>query len=223
MKVGVLGGTFDPIHLGHLRVAEQARKVFGFSQIHFAVAATPPHKRAGNIIPFIHRYAMVCLATARRREFLPSMVEIEPPASPFSIDTLRKLTRGGREGEIYFIAGGDSLLDVTNWRRSEELLASYNFVFVTRPGSGSLDTVDLPPAARRRLRDLRGLGPRALRPRLRAETRRSESSIYVIDVGALDISSSEIRRRAAAGTRIAHLLPPLVHAYIQKLKVYGER
>lgn len=227
MRVGVLGGTFDPVHLGHLHVADRTRRLFGFSEVHFVVASSAPHKPKHALIPFNHRYAMVTLATAGHGQFLPSMIELESPASPFSIDTLGKLARRAPGRELYFIAGGDSLLDVVNWRRSEELLGSYNFVFVTRPGSGSLAEIDpagaLPAGARARLLDLRGLSRGSLRSRIRPGRRRRGPLVYLLDVAALDVSSSQVRKLAAAGKRISHLVPPPVREYIQKLEVYGER
>jgi len=226
MKAGVLGGTFDPIHLGHLHLARRTQRLFELSQVYFVVACTPPHKRAKTIIPFSHRFAMVSLATARQRNFVPSLIELEPPESPFTIHTLGKLARcdGRSARDLYFIAGEDSLLDVSNWRQSEKLLTSYNFIFASRPGVKHVDALALlPPEAAARLRDLRGLAPRELRRRVKLEEQTSENRIFMIDVAALDISATRIRTLASAGKRIDRLVPPSVHEYIQKQSIYGER
>jgi nicotinate-nucleotide adenylyltransferase len=224
MKLGVFGGTFDPIHLGHLHVASRIQSLFGLSQIHFVVAATPPHKRRVGLLPFSHRYAMVALATLGSISFVPSTVELEPPASPFSIHTLKKLVRNnGRDLlDVYFIAGGDSLLDVANWRDSLNLLTTYNFIFVARPGVATIEAkAVLPRKAAKRVREFRGLGSRQLRQRIRREEGSSENRIFIVDVDAPDISSSRIRSLVSSGKRIRHLVPVAVHEYIQKLRLYS--
>jgi nicotinate-nucleotide adenylyltransferase len=225
MKVGVLGGTFDPIHLGHLHLARHTQRLFELSQVYFVVACTPPHKCTKTIIPFSHRFAMVSLATAGQRSFVPSLIELEPPESPFTIHTLGKLARcdGRRARDLYFIAGEDSLLDVSNWRQSEKLLTSYNFVFASRPAVEHADALAvLPPGAVSHLRDLRGLAPREVRRRIKLEEQTSENRIFMIDVAALDISATRIRALASAGKRIDRLVPPSVHEYIKKQSIYGE-
>jgi nicotinate-nucleotide adenylyltransferase len=225
MRVGVLGGTFDPIHLGHLHIARHASRLFGLARIYFVVAAAPPHKRASRLRPLHHRYAMVVLATSRSSAFLPSLVELEPPASPFSSDTMAKLARHLSGAELYFIAGGDSLEDVRSWHRSEALLSSYSFVFVTRPRLGSFTAADpltaLPPRVRPRTRDLRAAPRRALAGRIARERGSRQPRIWVMDLDAPDISSSRIRSLAASGGRIRHMVPPLVDDYIRKLEIYG--
>ncbi len=167
---------------------------------------------------------MVALATAGFPSFLPSMTELEPPASSFSIHTLGKLARPrrGPRPRLYFIAGEDSLQDVANWRASRELLISYNFVFVTRPGVRTIPAESLlPKRTVARLCDLRGVKPRELRRKIEKEQESKENRVYLIDVGALDISSTQIRERAVSGKRISHLVPAPIHEYIQKLHIYG--
>ena len=147
---------------------------------------------------------MVALATAGFPSFLPSMTELEPPASSFSVHTLGKLARPrrGPRPRLYFIAGEDSLQDVANWRASRELLISYNFVFVTRPGVRTIPAESLlPQRTVARLCDLRGVKPRELRRKIEKEQESKENRVYLIDVGALDISSTQIRERAVSGGR----------------------
>jgi nicotinate-nucleotide adenylyltransferase len=223
---GVFGGTFNPIHLGHLHLARSVQRLFGLEQIHFVVAAAPPHKPLEELVPFIHRYAMVSLATAGRRSFAPSLAELEPPSSPFSLHTMAKFARrrSGAAANLYFIAGGDSLLDVGGWHESGELLTTYNFIFVARAGVQVLDAgAILPPEVLRRIRDLRGLGARELRAGIRAEKYAAENRIFIVDVGVPDISASQVRSLVSAGKSIDHLVPSAVHQYIQKLHLYGER
>jgi len=224
MKLGVFGGTFDPIHSGHLHMAQQARRVFGFTSVHLVVAGFPPHKSGRELLSLHHRFAMVALATQEFPCLVPSLIELEHPASPFSIDTLGKLERRlrGSGTDLYFIAGADSLLEVSGWRAAEALLTRYNVVFVSRPGVeiGNPCAV-LPRKAHPRVRDLRGLKLTRLRRTVRQEDSGSLTRIFLVDLHALDVSSSEVRRRATSGRRVAHLTPPAVRAYIKKLHLYG--
>jgi nicotinate-nucleotide adenylyltransferase len=225
-RLGVLGGSFNPIHLGHLHIAQRSRELFGLSQIHFVVASFPPHKPPQDLISYTHRYAMASLATSGLEGYLPSLVELEPPASAYTIDTLGKLARrfGVTGKELYFLAGGDSLLEVNGWHNSTTLLLSYNFVFVTRPG------VPLPAnggtllqAAASRLVDARGLEACRMQEMIAAGLAAADSRIYLVDAGSPDVAASQVRRRASLGQRIDHLVPAPVHEYIQKQHLYGER
>ncbi len=226
VKLGVFGGTFNPIHLGHLHLARRVQRLFGLDQIHFVVATSPPHKPLEELVPFIHRYAMVSLALASRPAFAPSLAELDSPRSPFSLHTMEKFARRhpGELSSLCFIAGGDSLLDVGEWHESRELLTSYNFVFVARAGVPVLNAADvLPPEVQQRIRDLRGLGPGQIRTRVQARESSDENRIFIVDVGAPDISASQIRALVADGKDIRHLVPASVCQYIQKLHLYGER
>jgi nicotinate-nucleotide adenylyltransferase len=224
-RLGVLGGSFNPIHFGHLFLARRIRDLFRLQRVHFIVAAAPPHKPAGGLVPFIHRYAMVSLALAGSRNFIPSPVELEPPPSPFSVHTLEKLDQRnrGEHARLFFIAGGDSLLDVGEWHESERLLASHDFVFVMRtgvdiPGPAGL----LPLSARGRLLDLRDRRPVEIRAAIRVAEDRREKRVYLLDVGAPDISASAIRQHIAAGKAVDNQVPARVREYIDKLQIYGE-
>jgi nicotinate-nucleotide adenylyltransferase len=221
-RAGVFGGTFNPVHSGHLHIAKQIQSIFSLSLVHFVVASTPPHKRPESLVPFLHRYAMVSLAVAGNRAFIPSLIELEPQASPYSVDTLRKLaSRAERDGStLYFIAGGDSLLEVKTWRESEKLLASYNFVFVIRPGISEIDvTACLPAKTISSVCDIRGLSGAQIQKRI--DDCAGENRIYLVDAGAPDISSSGIRERVSSGKTIRSMVPEPVHEYIQKLQLYG--
>jgi nicotinate-nucleotide adenylyltransferase len=225
VKIGVLGGTFNPIHLGHLHIARKVQALFSLSQVHFVVATMPPHKRPENLIPFTHRYAMVSLAVAEEPSFIPSLIELEPQASPYSVDTMSKFAyRAGRDkGMLFFIAGGDSLLEVKSWRESEKLLNFCNFIFVVRPGAKTIVPEDaLPGKAAARMLDLTGLKRAQIR-RLIGEEDESHNRIYIVDAGALDISSTNIRNLAASGKSIRRMVPGPVSKYIRKLHLYGGR
>ncbi len=225
-RLGVLGGTFNPIHLGHLHVARSVRRLFDLDRIYFVVACTPPHKSLENLVPLTHRYAMVTLATAGEPSFVPSLIELEPPVSPFSVNTMEKLARrnDGKGSVMYFIAGGDSLAEVCTWRDSATLLASYSFIFVTRPGSAAVEPASvLPEKALPGVRNLVGLKPFRLRRRIRAEEAHGTNRIFIVDIEAPDISASRIRELVSRGKRIRHLVPAPVHEYLKKTHLYGER
>jgi nicotinate (nicotinamide) nucleotide adenylyltransferase len=168
---------------------------------------------------------MVCLAVAREASFIPSLIELEPEASPFSVDTMRKFARWMERdsGVLFFIAGGDSLLEVKSWRDSEKLLNSYNFVFVMRPGTKSFVAGDvLPEKTTSRVRDLTGLKRVQIRRRI-AEEGVNECHIYIVDIGAPDISATRIRALASSGKSIHRMVPEPVCEYIHKLHLYGAR
>jgi nicotinate-nucleotide adenylyltransferase len=222
----VLGGSFNPIHFGHLHIARSCQRLFSLSQVHFVVASSPPHKSAEEMIPFVHRYAMVCLATSRKSSFIPSLIELEPEASPFSVDTLRKIAWhvNQSKGILYFIAGGDSLNEVKSWRESEMLLTTYNFIFVLRPGARMEDHRDvLPEHSLPLVRNLCGLGRVQIHRRIAEEERSGESRIYIVDLDAPDISATKIRILAGAGKPVKSAVPAPVRDYIRKLNLYGER
>jgi nicotinate-nucleotide adenylyltransferase len=224
-RIGVLGGTFNPIHLGHLHIARSIRDLFSLSQVHFVVATMPPHKRPEDLIPFAHRYAMVSLAVAGEPSFIPSPIELEPEASPYSIDTMNKLARhmGQDKNMLYFIAGGDSLLEVKSWRESEKLLNSYNFVFVVRPGTPSIvSEAILPGKTSARVMDLAGLGKARMRRRI-ADAGEGRSRIYIVDAAAPDISATQIRKMISLKKSIRRMAPGPVSEYINKLHLYGGR
>jgi nicotinate-nucleotide adenylyltransferase len=226
VRLGVLGGSFNPIHFGHLHIARSCQRLFSLSQVHFVVACSPPHKSAEDMIPFMHRYAMVCLATAKRPSFIPSLIELEPEASSYSIDTLDKLARhvGRSQKHLYFIAGGDSLNEVKFWRESETLLTTYNFIFVLRPGTSPGDPREvLPEQALRSMRNFCGLGRVQMQRRIAEEERSGESRIYIVDLDAPDISATEIRTLAGAGKPVKSAVPSPVRDYIRKLNLYGGR
>jgi nicotinate-nucleotide adenylyltransferase len=225
VRIGVLGGTFNPVHLGHLHIARRIQSIFSLDQVQFVVASMPPHKRPEDLIPFMHRYAMVSLATSGEPSFIPSLIELAPHYSCFSIDTMRKLAKSvGNKGEgLFFIAGGDSLMEVHSWRESEKLLTAYNFIFVVRPGTGSFIPAEhLPAKLVSRVRDFTGLKQSQVR-RLVAEESKDGNRIYIVDAKAPDISSTQIRCLAASRKSLRRLVPDPVCTYIRKLHLYGGR
>jgi nicotinate-nucleotide adenylyltransferase len=222
-RIGLLGGTFNPIHFGHLHIAREVQRLFSLSQVHFVVASAPPHKSVENLIAFSHRYAMVSLATSGLRSFVPSMVELEPEASPFSVNTVMKFSRRfpREQAVLHFIAGGDSLPEVKTWHESESLLSLCNFIFALRPGTDVIDPKSvLPETAAGRVSDLSGLDP--IEARRQVDLQQGNGfKIYIVDVGAPDISATGIRKLARSGQSIQRFVPENVGEYIGKLHLYG--
>lgn len=202
MRIGLLGGTFDPIHIGHLAVAEEARHFLGLERVYFIPAKEPPHKAGQEITDVRHRYVLTLLATASNPLFSVSAAEIDRPGPSYTIDTLRMFRREfGPETELFFITGADAVVEILTWRSPEDLLREARFIGATRPGC-----------------DLQRL--EAVRSRLPAELGRR---IETLDVPALGVSSRELRQRVREGRPIKYLVPETVEAYIRKEGLYTLR
>ncbi len=197
-RIGIMGGTFDPLHMAHLIAAEEARTAFDLERVVFVPAGEPPHKAQYRISDAEHRYAMTLLGTDDNPHFEVSRIEIERPGPSYSVDTIRALQGvTGAEVELYFIAGADEILEIESWRESDALPELARFIAVPRPG---FDLLELE----------RRLPPKFL------------SSIDVLRMPEIDISATEIRRRVAAGKSIRYLVPSSVEAYIRKNGLYAE-
>jgi nicotinate-nucleotide adenylyltransferase len=215
MNVAIFGGTFDPIHVGHLRAARAAARRFRLDYVLFIPSGKPPHKRKGHLTDFAHRYAMVALACARIPPFMPSLLEApRPDGRPqYSIDTARKVRRClNRRDRLYFLIGLDAFLDLPHWRDPERLLDLANFIVVSRPGFQMREVVRaLPP---------RLISPQSepLPPNVSVRLRRTTLSVLTGVHAA--VSSSNIREALRTGRTVAGLLPPLVEEYIVKHRFY---
>ncbi len=197
-NIGIMGGTFDPIHLGHLAAAEEARARFHLDRVVFVPNGRPPHRPGYLPTPAENRYDMVVLATASNPAFEVSRTEIDRPGLSYSADTVEELRRRfGPDTRIYFIAGADALLEIPTWRDPERLAQSCEFVAVSRPGY-----------------DLTGLRE-ALPPNLL-------SRMHMTEVPGVHISSSQLRRRAAAGEPLRYLTPLPVERYIAAHGLYSQ-
>lgn len=191
-----MGGTFDPIHLGHLVTAEQARVDLELSEVVF-IPAGAPWQKTGEVTAPQHRYLMTQLATAANPRFSVSRLEIDSTGPTYTVDTLRRTRAGlahlGDDGELFFITGADAILNILTWKDAEECLSLATFVAATRPGH-----------------DLEDLEREGLRDR-----------VIQLDVPALAISSTDIRNRFAAGGAVRYLVPREVEEYVRKHDLYG--
>jgi nicotinate-nucleotide adenylyltransferase len=214
-RIGLFGGTFDPIHLAHLRCAEEAREQLGLDQVWFVPAAAPPHKRGRRVTPAAHRLAMVRLATAGHPAFRVSALELERPGRSYTIDTVRALQRRlAPTTRLVLLIGLDAFRDLGTWKDYRALLACVDVAVWTRPP--------------RRLRAPRALLPVAARGDFCYAPSRSElvhqtgTRIQFLTVTALDISASAIRRRIQRGQSIRYLVPAAVERYLTREGLYRQ-
>ena len=198
MKIGILGGTFDPIHSGHLAIAEAARKRLGLAEVYFIPAAQTPFKDSANVSAVEHRLNMVRLAIASYPYFKLSTVEVDRPGPSYTVDTISELREKiGSENELYFIIGLDSLSQFSRWREPARIIRMCRVVAVPRPGYSVPDKKALEDA-------IPGISGR----------------LTILDEPKLDISATEIRQRVKRGEPITDLVPDSVAEYIRKEKLY---
>lgn len=191
-----MGGTFDPIHYGHLLMAEEAREAFALDSILFIPNSRPPHKKPYAVSSAKDRYAMCLLAISTNPSFACSRIELDRPGPSYTVDTIRQIREDKPDlSALYFITGADAVLEIVSWHEHEELIASCEFIAVTRPGF-VLD----------RLNEL--LDQEYL------------SRIHFLPIPGLDISSTDIRRRIRRGRSIKYLTPEPVEAYIHQRGLY---
>ena len=219
MNIALFGGAFDPIHTGHLRAAKAAAGRFGLDRVLFVPSAHPPHKQAGRLTPFCHRFAMVALACATDQRYVPSLLEAPTAdARPqYSVQTVRALRRRLTPGDrLFFIIGVDAFLDLPHWREPRALLDLADFIVVSRPGSdaGKIWSV-LPP-------EMILPGPRARTGGLtQPDTiRLRHSTLHILRGIDMHVASRDIREMAATGRRISGLVPASVEKYIAKERLY---
>jgi nicotinate-nucleotide adenylyltransferase len=212
MKIGILGGTFNPIHNGHLRIAAEVRDRLGLDRIMFIPAATPPHKELDGGIDYADRRTMVELAVAGEEAFCVSDIEELRGGRSYSVDTLRELQKLHPVDELYFIVGSDSFLEISTWYRAEEIFTLCNIVAVERPHAPLTDLMTALPVAMR--------GEFCYHSDKMRLTHRSGFSVYYLPGRPLAISSSEIRRLVRAGDSIAALVPAAVEHYILVKRIY---
>jgi nicotinate-nucleotide adenylyltransferase len=212
-RTGVLGGTFDPVHEGHVAAAEAARRALALDRVLFVPSHQPPHRSARPRASVFHRFAMVSLAVGRHPTFVASDIELQRPGPSYTADTLRWLHEAGYQAsQLFFILGTDAFVEIATWHDYPTVLDLANFVVISRPGQ-SLETLG---------QRLPGL---SLRMRLVAEPPREEAlepSCAVLLMNALtpDVSSTDIRERAAQGGSLAGLVAPDVERHIGKHRLY---
>jgi len=216
-KLGILGGTFNPIHYGHLAAAEEVRVRLHLDRVLFIPSFIPPHKQEEDVPSAAHRLEMVRLATAGNVSFEPSDSEIKRGGRSYTIDTIEALRQAYPAGELYFITGADSFLDIQAWKHWERLLTSCTFVVLSRPGYRFSDLLKINfmrPAEKQFTKLDQGELTEAV-------VRSGAFTVYLEMIPLYDISSTDIRKRVKEGRSIKYLLPEAVETYIIKNKLYG--
>lgn len=216
-RIGVFGGTFDPVHNGHLKAAADVGRRFGLEHILFVPSNIPPHKAREGMAPARDRMAMVELALRRRSRFEPSALEIRAGGRSYSIRTLRRIRRLHPRARIFFIVGADAFLEIETWREWRSVLDESLFIVMTRPGVRLAEARRAPGAAY--ADRIRAVG-RTERVR---EDWFSAFRIFLLPIDALPISATQIRRRVREGRPIGGLVPAPVARYIREHGLYGIR
>ncbi len=190
-RIGVMGGTFDPVHHGHLSAASEVAAEFGLDEVVFVPTGTPWQKSHRHVSPAEDRYLMTVIATASNPRFSVSRSDVDRPGPTYTIDTLRDLAGTYDGAELFFITGADALAQILGWHAAEELFTLAHFVGVTRPGYERVDLAQFP-----------------------------EGAVTQLEVPALAISSSDCRERVGRGHPVWYLVPDGVVQYIEKRALY---
>ena len=192
-QIGVMGGTFDPIHHGHLVAASEVAHIFALDEVIFVPTGQPYQKDNRQVSPAEDRYLMTVIATASNPRFSVSRVDIDRPGPTYTIDTLHELRAANKpQDELYFITGADALAEILTWHDVDELFTLAHFVGCTRPGH-RLSGAGLP-----------------------------DDKVSLVEIPALAISSTECRARTEAGEPVWYLVPDGVVQYIAKRKLYAK-
>ena len=221
MRLGILGGTFNPVHFGHLRAAEEARYKVSLDKVIFMPTGNPPLKTV-DLIDASHRYAMTRLATASNVNFVVSDIEIRDVEKSYTVNTIQRLHGIYPDDELFFILGIDTFLDIHNWWQPDALVSMVDFILVTRPGFDLTDIMKSPyieKVSSKQYEVSSKEGAYRLLPTT-YYTLKSGRKVIPLKMTPLGISSTEIRRFLKEGKSIKYLLPETVEEYIYKHKLY---
>ena len=216
-RIAIYGGTFDPVHSGHLEIARRVLQLFAIDEFLFVPAMVAPHKQDREVSGALHRYAMLALATNREPRLSISTFELDGPGRQYTVDTLFHFrSQFAESADLFFVMGADSWAEITSWREWRRLLTLANLIVVTRPGYDvSVEQVGADVAAS--VVDLRGATESTMQA--------GAQKLFVTDVVMLDVSATEVRRAAAAddSEKLNKLVPPEVAEYIRKYRLYRDQ
>jgi nicotinate-nucleotide adenylyltransferase len=220
-RIAVYGGSFDPVHNGHLTIARKLCELFAFDEFRFMPAHVAPHKRDAQVTPALHRYAMLALATQAEKSWTISTLELDAPERPYTVETLA-LLKTQSPARIFFIMGADSWAEITTWREWENVLLMCDQVVVTRP-ENELSTAHVTPQIKERIIDLRGAGREEVQGAVN-RPQGSATNIYFTDAVLMETSSTQIRNAVRQHQREQYRasLPVSVADYIEKYQLYPE-
>lgn len=212
-RIGILGGTLDPIHLGHVETARAARAALELERIVIVPSRMPPHRHDEPVASAFHRFAMAALCSTEYDWMALSDDELRAPGPSFTADTLERLRASGfLPSQIFFITGADAFAEIATWHRYPDVLDLAHFAVVSRPGLPVATLADRLPA----------LAPRFVAS-AQVTALPARPAVFLVDAATPDISSTEIRRRLAAGERVTGLVCPAVERHIARHQLYGCR
>lgn len=211
-RIGILGGTFDPFHLGHLDTAVAARAALDLDRVFVVPSRVPPHRPARPLASAWHRFAMAAIAVNGLDGLAASDLELGAPAPSYTADTLTRFreSAGLRAAQIFFITGADAFAEIETWHRYPDVLDLSHFVVISRPGCPA-DSLT---------RRLPGLAARMRSPGSREDNPSSAPAIFLVDAATRDVSSTDIRRRLQAGLPIAGMVSTPVETHIRQHQLY---
>ncbi len=214
-RVAIFGGTFNPVHVGHLMVAEDVRELFALNRVIFVSSSTPPHKVDGGIVSSEHRHRMVSLAVDGNPHFGVSSVELDRGGKSYSVDTVAHF-RGiyGPESSIYFIVGIDAFVELPSWHDVPKLFSLCKFIVVTRPGT------NLTESALSFLNDFGKIRVERVSRKETFDLTEEGIGVYLVESIRVEVSSSDIRASVRAERSIRYLVPQKVEEYIHQNNLF---
>jgi nicotinate-nucleotide adenylyltransferase len=227
MNIGLFGGTFDPIHRGHLALARAATEKCELGRVLFVPANVPPHKQQHPVSPYFHRYAMVALATQSDKSFVPSLLEAPlngegkdkgKPAANYTIDTVRRLKKGlGKNDRLFFLIGIDAFEDISKWNEAEAMFRECEFIVASRPGFSLADVANALPES---LRPSAAVTKPFAKQPAKGDLVLSGATLHLLDDVHEPASATAIRKAVAAKRPLTKYVDPAVADYIKKLELY---